>query len=373
MITVEKLIPTFKKLNEVIGSAPIIPILDYALIEKETITANDLQIYLQMKFPYKGQFMLPVKQILKILTKLDKGMYVNFTPHLGGKKILMEVLQSKVYTVRSFEFTISEKVEDFPDMPPMVIDNRVLPKQELQWMQDSLSFICHDELRPAMTGVFYGEHVCATNGHYLYWRKTEGFAYDIEKVRATNEFNKKQEGIILPARAVKLMAGMENIHTGISYNSAVIFGAHDHNSDTILIVRCIDERYPDFLSVIPEEFKQVVHLDKKRFIKELDMALVVANKMTHLAELHMTSKLAKLRVSDEEESCGMETPEVGEVELLHEEIGVDAIGFNAKYMKSCIAAIQEDMVSVYISKANRAMILNKYLLIMPVMLKEHVY
>lgn len=369
MKTVKSLIETFKKLKQVSGNDPVIPVLEYALVKDGRITGSDLSIVLDMPFPYEGEFLLPIKQVSRILAKLNKDQEVGF--RVDDNKITMEVYHCNTCKpARSFTFQFDESdVKDFPKTPEVDLSlGSYISEKELAWMQDAVNFCSNDELRPSMTGLYYGDYIAATNGHMLYFRKAEGYGVDTSLLKETN-CNKK--GIILPAKMVLLMKEMQSISTGISHDySNPIFLAHDIPNDIRLIGRCIDEHYPDFINVVPTEWNQVVRFNRKQMIKEMEMAMIVANKTTRQGQFNMEGGKATFVVENLDINEGMESKDIAEVTYLSN-FCVDAIGFNVALMKDCLNGLKEEEVSLNIYNAGKAMVLNGYMLLMPVMLHSY--
>lgn len=114
-----------------------------------------------------------------------------------------DMVEQKVLTSTHVELSEGKRVikltpddpDNFPMMGCMGSDDHnfnhiaTFGDDEMGYLETALKFVSKDDLRPAMTGIFCGQHIAATDAHRLYWR-------DIEPV---------MQKFILPAKSLKIL------------------------------------------------------------------------------------------------------------------------------------------------------------------------
>lgn len=142
-----------------------------------------------------------------------------------------------------------------------------------------------------------------------------------------------------------------------------------------LVTSNIDERYPQYWNIIPEEnpdpryYKPTKFtVDKKPFLKVLDKAALFANKTTHQVRLSLNGKN---KVSAED--LDFKNEYCAEVGGSYQGEPIE-IGFNASLLKDTINSFG-DTFTLEMTAPNRAAVIregNSLALVMPVMLNQYV-
>src|SRR5690606_19334740 len=186
-----------------------------------------------------------------------------------------------------------ENGEDFPKIP--VVDNAssvVMPASVLgEAINKTLFAVSNDELRPAMTGVYLQlspQHITfvATDAHKLV------------RYRRTDAKSDTSATFILPKKALNLLKSSlptEDVNVAIEYNCTCAFFRFGNIN---LICRLIDERYPDYEAVIPQENPNQLTIDRSLFLNSLRRVVIFANKTTHQVRLKISG--SELNISSED-------------------------------------------------------------------------
>ena len=137
----------------------------------------------------------------------------------------------------------------------------------------------------------------------------------------------------------------------------------------------IDERYPDYEAVIPQNNPNKLTLDRGLFLNCLKRVVIFANKTTHQVRLKITG--SELHISSEDIDFSNEA---------HERIGCQydgedmEIGFNAKFLIEMLNNLSGEEITLEMSTPNRAGLLfpsikdeneDILMLVMPVMLNNY--
>lgn len=184
-----------------------------------------------------------------------------------------------------------------------------ISKEGMEFLEEALCFVSKDDLRPAMTGVYFEEKkgkksmMVATDAHRLFFDKIDPLA----------------ESFILPSKTAKILLsfGGEWDITSNKESSYICFTREDGLK---VISRIIDAIFPDFRVVIPEGTPNVKLISNPDFLlKELKNAAKFANRSTKQVNFNLNGVCTL-------SSCDIDFGE----EYTSEVSGVE-IGFNPDY------------------------------------------
>jgi len=226
--------------------------------------------------------------------------------------------------------------EEFPTTPQ--VDN----KKEIQIKADVLkrlimktSFaVSTDELKPALMGALLevGENSIvsvATDGHRLAICSRK----DYESAGYTGDVvvPRKFLHLVLPYLDEQDEAVLwigEN-HLTISFDGVTAFS------------RIIDERYPDYRSVLPQENDKIVKIDREKMLAAVKRVSIYSNRATRQVTLKFAGGKSVITTEDSESASSAE--ETIDVEYDGEEV---SIGFNAHYLSDILSHL--DTESAYL-------------------------
>lgn len=354
--------------NGAIGSNPVLPILEDFLF---TIEGNSLNI---------------------AATDLETSITTSIEVQASGDtsvaipaKILMDTLkalpqQPITFSVDEDNFSIEitsaygryklagESGADFPQIPTADdVNTIVVPASTLsQAINKTIFATSNDELRPAMTGVFFkvadNTLTCvATDAH-----KLVRFAYD-------DIANDLEASFIVPKKALNLLKGSlpSAGEVNIAFNRANAFFSF---GDVNMMCRLIDARYPDYNAVIPADNPNTLTVNRSDFQSSMKRIAIYANKTTNQVILNITE--SSLTVSAQDLDFSNEATE--QLQCNYEGDSL-TIGFNAKFLIEMLNVLETDEVKMELSTSTRAGILlptenndseEILMLVMPVMLSN---
>ncbi len=351
-----------------IGSNPVLPILEDFLFTIDgntlTIAATDLETSIitsiEIQADANGKVAIPGKILLETLKALpdqpitivvdDETFAIEITSAYGKYKLA------------------GENGADFPQIPePDSVDFVNVPSSVLaNSIAKTLFATSNDELRPAMSGVFF----------QVDFNKITCVATDAHKL-VKHVYNKANSEVstsfIIPKKALQLLKGVlpNGGDVKLSFNKANAFFNFD---DVQLVCRLIDARYPDYNAVIPTENPNVVTVNKSDFQNSLKRIAIYANKTTNQVILNINP--GSLTVSAQDLDFSNEATE----QLVCAYDGDTlSIGFNAKFLVEMLSAMDTDEVKIELSTPTKAGIIipsddneeiDILMLIMPVMLNK---
>ena len=366
------LLKQLSKVQGVIASNPVIPILENFLFELEpsklTVTGSDLETSMITEIAVdakeSGRIAVPARILMDILKSLpDQPVTIDMDDETYTIEISSDNGRYKLTGENANDFPkvpSAEGVEDSIDVPAEIL---------LKAINKTIFATSNDELRPAMTGV-YAElrdsnvTFVATDGHRLV------------KYTRVDVTSAKDATIIIPRKSLTLVKN--SLPTGdavaaLKFNSSNAFFTYE---GTQIICRLIDERYPDYDNVIPVDNPNKLTIDRKEFLGSVRRIAIFANKTTYQIRLKIAG--SELQISAEDLDFSNEANERLTCQYEGEDI---EIGFNAKFLTEILSNMDSSQVILELSTPNRAGILlpiekdaneDMLMLVMPVMLNNYV-
>jgi len=178
----------------------------------------------------------------------------------------------------------------------------------------------------------------------------------------------------LPKKALNLLKATlsdDDSVVKIDYNSS---NAYFSFGDVKLICRFIDERYPEYGAVIPDENPNVLTINRMDLLNSVKRISIFSNKTTHQIRLKISG--SELVVSAEDIDMANEATE--RLGCAYEGVDIE-IGFNSKLLMDILNNIDAVSVRVELSEPSRAGIIlpdeneeneDLLMLVMPMMLNS---
>lgn len=325
-------------LSRVAGAIPPrspMPVLENALLRLDgstlTLTSTDMDITITTTIDVKGErngaLLVPAKRFTETVRALSGGE-LTFEADPDNHRISI--------TVPTGQFKLSGMGAD--EFPKLIAYegtvNMTLPLDKFSKMVDRTIFACSsDEFRPAMTGVLFqfrdGEiRSVATDGFRLV-RVDDHEA----KPSMTQELD-----IIIPPKALQLAMkayGGESITLSANQTHVRFDDGH-----TTITARLIDEKYPNYESVIPQANDKRMIIRKDEILNTVKRVSLYSNAQTRQVRLKLGQNNLKITANDSD--TGGEAHEVIPCDYADDEI---EIGFNAHFLREALDKIDTSEVS----------------------------
>ena len=305
-----------------------LPILHSVLFEKDNnniiIRGTDLEV--SMKISLKAShnnfkpFVVSLKKLNEIINEInDKDINIKVD---DNNKI--NILSSYgIYTM------MSKNPEEFPSWTKIKSNNHLtFEKKELQEIiNKTLYAVSKDEIKPALQGVLFDNkeklNIVATDGAKL-------VKIEIEK---KEELDKN---IIVPTKFLNLIKSYIK-------NENKIFISENHLKIEIdnmkISSRLINQKFPDYTSVIPLENDKKVRVDRDSLLASVKRVSIFSNRSTN--QINMNFKDNKITISTKDPENVSSGTETIDCDYKGEEIN---IGFNGDYLKETIKNQKEGTI-----------------------------
>ena len=367
------LLKNLSSISGVITSNPVVPILENVLFEIENgnllITASDLQtsvmVELQVESKENGSVAIPAKILIDTLKNLpEQPVTFSIDENNYNIEINSDNGRYKLAGENSADFP---KVPEISDGYSFTVNANTLALA----IGNTIFSTSTDELRPAMTGVFFrlSSNSCtfvSTDGHRL-----------VKYIRTDISGDEVDHDMIIPRKSLNLLKtnipSDDKNDINIEFNASNAFFSNDNIK---LVCRLIDERYPDYENVIPSDNSNSIEVDKSEILSSLKRISIYANKTTNQVRLKVSG--SEILISAEDLDFSNEANE--RISCEHDGDDIE-IGFNAKFLIEILSNIHSDKVIFKLSEPNRAGLVlpediedeeDLTMLVMPVMLNDNV-
>lgn len=368
IVSASALLKQLQQINGVINANTVLPILEDFLFEIEknrlTVVATDLEtvmkIHMDIEAKDSGKVCIPAKILMDSLKNLpeqpltfniDKNFGIEITSDNGKYKVM------------------GENPDNFPKEPSAdtTTSFNMTSSALLTAINKTLFAVSNDDLRPAMTGVFFeldkkGLTVVATDAHRLV------------KYKRTDVSCPKADTFIVPRKPLNLLKSAlpdNEDELNVSYNGNHLFV--DHGS-TQMVCRLIDARFPDYKVVIPGDNPYKMNLLRTDFQSALRRVSIFSNKSTNQVALNISGSELQLTAQDVDFSFE------GNERMKCQYDGEDMqIAFNARFLIEMMSATESEEVRMELSTPTKAGIIRPseqgenedlLMLVMPLMLNQ---
>ncbi len=368
IVSSSSLLKHLQQISGVINANTVLPILEDFLFEiqdkKLNIVATDLEtvmrVHMDVESKANGKVCIPAKILLDSLKNIsdqpltfniDKNFAVEITSDNGKYKVM------------------GENPDNFPKEPTAddTTGFTMSSSALVTAINKTLFAVSSDDLRPAMTGVFFelakdGVQFVATDAHRLV------------RYKRTDSKASKADSFIVPKKPLNLLKNAlpdNDDELNISYNSNHLFVSH---GDVQMICRLIDARFPDYKVVIPVDNPYKLVVNKNDFQNALRRVNVFSNKSTNQVALNISGSELQMAAQDIDFSF-----EGNERMSCQYDGGDLQIAFNAKFLIEMLSAADTDEIKVELSTPTKAGIIKPseqadneelLMLVMPLMLNN---
>lgn len=368
IVSSSQLLKHVQQISGVISSNTVLPILEDFLFEidknKLTIVATDLEtvmkIHMDVEARESGKVCIPAKILQDSLKNIPEQPLTFTIDKNNGIEITSDNGKYKV---------MGENADNFPKEPLADEANSfTMPSSALVSAINKCIFATSsDELRPAMTGMFFelskkGITTVATDAHRLV------------RFSRTDVSTPETATFVVPKKPLNLLKNVlpnTDAELTISYNSNHLFVEQD---GVELVCRLIDARFPDYKVVIPTDNPYKLTLNKNDFQNALRRINVFSNKSTNQVALAISG--SELQLSAQDVDFSFEGNERMNCQYDGEDL---QIAFNAKFLIEMLSAVDTTEIVIELSTPTKAGIIKPteqqeneelLMLVMPLMLNN---
>ena len=363
--TKKELQQAFSKLSKTTQLKSQNPLANYTYILSSPagvlLHSTDLEVgvrtHINASVNSEGECLFPTSEMNDIINVLDDG---RVDIEVSGPHINIKTETGVSFDISTVPF------QEYPEVPENKHDNLFcIETSSLKEIISSLMYAINSEpTKPALNGAclnFFESSVdfVATDGHRL--------------VKITKENTTNIEGsFIIPKKFLSILSTFLD---GQSETNLVISGNYifTNNNKDVFYSKIIDEKYPNYNAVIPENNPLKLTVNKTEMINNIKAASIATNKNTNQISLHLTEGRVYFKSVNQPESKTVHAP-LKSAKYAGDEI---SIGFNAIYLKEAVSKYpNEEIIFTFKDSLSATLFLpnvseqKTIILLMPVRINE---
>jgi len=308
--------------------------------KKVFLSATDLDIYLnttlQTEVLEEGSITVPGRRFLETVRDLP--------PCEIEIKVVDDFVELS-YDRGKFKMPAipTDEYPEKPELPPK--NSFSFPTLLLKNAVLKTSFAASKEPgRRALSGIHWNisdndSNMVATDGRKLAFYKSI-----LEK--------KEEVKVNIPPKALRTLTGYigeEENNVDIKFDERMI---GFYSKDTIIIARLIEEVFPDYNQVIPENNKKILKISRTELLNALKRVSIYADSTSHLVSMEIGNDNVRIYTETELGSGEENLP------AKFNEKGI-TINFNASYLSEIVRNLDEDTVEFQIGTPKTAVIITQ--------------
>ena len=363
--TKKELQQAFSKLSKTTQLKSQNPLVNYTYISSSPagvlLHSTDLEVgvktHIKASVNSDGECLFPTSEMNDIISVLDEG---RVDIEVSGPHINIKSESGVSFDISTVPF------QEYPEMPENKHDNLFcIETSSLKEIISSLMYAINSEpTKPALNGAcfnFLDDSVdfVATDGHRLV------------KITKQNTTNIKGS-FIIPKKFLSILSVFLE---GQSETNLVISGNYvfTNNNKDVFYSKIIDEKYPNYNAVIPEENPLQLIASKTEMMNNIKAASIATNKNTNQISLHLKEGKVYFKSVNQPESKTVHAP-LKSAKYSGDET---SIGFNAIYLKEAVSKYpNEEIIFTFKDSLSATLFLPKVsdqkttILLMPVRINE---
>ncbi|MHB0799261.1 DNA polymerase III subunit beta [Bacillus thuringiensis] len=332
------------EVSKAISTKSLIPILSGIKITADqsgiTLIASNSNIFIEKFIPVSiedekiatilkaGTIVVPAKYFIEIIKKMPSD-------------IAIKSKNEQLITIQSEKITLSLNgfpADEFPNVP--LIDNhaeiKVETEQLIEVFKQTVFAVAKNESRPVLTGVHIelsnNKLICAaTDSHRL-------------AIRETLLSSDVKSNCIVPSATISELLKLMNSNSEFVYiylsESHIIFTL----GTTTLYSRLTEGKYPNISNLIPNDFKTIINIDRKKILQGVDRSSLLssewANNNVNLEIINEST----IKISSNASQIG-QISETQQIDAIQGEKQLN-ISFDGRFMVDALRAIKEETITL---------------------------
>ena len=324
----------------IIEKRSTLPILSNILLDisntKLTITATDLDLIFihqikNIEILEEGKITTSSSIMYDIVRKFSSGKKINLNLN-DTSKLHLESEKSvfNLNCISAAEFPVTD--ENFNEN-----EFSIKSKQLLKLLNKCKFSISNDETRHYLSGIYF--HTTEIEDkNYLTAAATDSHRMSISKIKLDKKII--FEPIILPKKTIYQLCSLLDDYDGEVKISNLKSKIKFELSDSILISKLIDGKFPNYIQVIPKNNQKKLDLNLKLFLDSVDRVASVSLDKKDGVKFDLKENTLDLSVNNTNSGDGKETLVV---KFDHEL----EISFNSRYLIDVASQLDGDRIELF--------------------------
>ena len=326
----------------VIEKRSTLPILSNVLLDasssKLIITATDLDLIFihqinNIEILEEGKTTTTSSIMHDIVRKFSSGKKVNLTlTDLSKLQVESEKSIFNLNCISPSEFPLTD--ENFNDKE-FIINS----KQLLKLLNKCKFSVSNDETRHYLSGIYLHQSE-VEDKNYLTAVATDSHRMSISKIKLNQKI--EFEPIILPKKTIFQLCSLLENYDGDVKISNIKSKIKFELSNSILISKLIDGKFPNYIQVIPKNNQKKLEIDLKSFLGSVDRVASVSLDKKDGVKFTLTKDNLNLSVNNTNSGDGNESLSVKFNNDLE-------ISFNSRYLIDIASQLDGDQIEIFLN------------------------
>ena len=327
----------------VIEKRSTLPILSNVLLDannsKLIITATDLDLIFihqikNIEILEEGKTTTTSSIMHDIVRKFSSGKKVNL--NLKDPSKLQVESEKSIFNLNCIspsEFPLTD--ENFNDKEFMINS-----KQLLKILNKCKFSVSNDETRHYLSGIYLHQSE-VEDKNYLTAVATDSHRMSISKIKLNQKI--EFEPIILPKKTIFQLCSLLENYDGDVKISNIKSKIKFELSNSILISKLIDGKFPNYIQVIPKNNQKKLEIDLKLFLGSVDRVASVSQDKKDGVKFTLTKDNLNLSVNNTNSGDGNESLSVKFDNDLE-------ISFNSRYLIDIASQLDGDQIEIFLNE-----------------------
>ena len=324
----------------VIEKRSTLPILSNVLLDagnsKLTITATDLDLIFihqinNVEILKEGKTTTSSSIMFDIVRKFSSDKKINLSIN-NDSKLQLESEQSifNLNCISSTEFPLTDENFNHNDF-------KINSKHFLKLLNKCKFSISNDETRHYLSGIYFHQTE-VENKVYLTAVATDSHRMSISKIRINEKIS--FDPIILPKKTIFQLCNLLDSYDGEIKISNLKSKIKFELTNSILISKLIDGKFPNYIQVIPKNNQKKLETDLKPFLGSIDRVASVSLDKKDGVKFQLSQDNLNLSVNNTNSGDGNETLKV--------KFNYDLeISFNSRYLIDVASQLEGDKIELF--------------------------
>ena len=324
----------------VIQKRSTLPILSNILLDvkntKLTITATDLDLIFihqinNVEVVEDGEVTTTSSIMYDIVRKFSSGKKINLTLN-DSNKLHLESEKSvfNLNCISASEFPVTD--ENFNENEFLIKSKKLL-----KLLNKCKFSVSNDETRHYLSGIYFHQTE-VDDKNFLTAVATDSHRMSISKIKLDNKIN--FDPIILPKKTIFQLCALLESYDGDVKISNLKSKIKFELSNSILISKLIDGKFPNYIQVIPKNNQKKLEIDLKIFLNSVDRVASVSLDKKDGVKFNLSKDKLNLSVNNTNSGDGKETLAVKFDHSLE-------ISFNSKYLIDVASQLDGERVEIF--------------------------
>ena len=326
----------------VIEKRSTLPILSNILLNasnsKLTITATDLDLIFihqlnNVEILEEGETTTTSSIMYDIIRKLNSGKKINLSlTDISKLQVESEKSIFNLNCISATEFPLTD--ENFEQ------DEFIIKSKKLLKLLNKCKFsVSNDETRHYLSGIYFHQTE-VEDKNYLTAVATDSHRMSISKIRLDEKID--FDPIILPKKTIFQLCSLLDNYDGNVKISNAKSKIKFELSNSILISKLIDGKFPNYIQVIPKSNQKKLEIDLKLFLNSVDRVASVSLDKKDGVKFNLSKDTLDLSVNNTNSGDGKETLSV------HFDHELE-ISFNSRYLIDIASQLDGDKVEIFLN------------------------